>query len=124
MLLSKVFYLIQLLSVEQRIMELLPKGIDRPRTLKELMKITGWSSRKVRLTINRLIVLHHQPIGARYERPNNGYFIITNDKERIIALTPLTSQIREMSKRVQIISEAQLESEELYLSKIKKPLNA
>lgn len=109
---------------EQRIMELLPKGIERPRTLKELMKITGWSSRKVRLTINRLIVLHHQPIGARYERPNNGYFIITNDKERIIALTPLTSQIREMSKRVQIISEAQLESEELYLSKIKKPLNA
>ena len=31
---------------EQRIMELLPKGIERPRTLKELMKITGWSSRK------------------------------------------------------------------------------
>lgn len=109
---------------EQRLLDLLPKGIDRPRPLKELVKLTGWNSRKVRGTINRLILIHHQPIGARYERPNNGYFIITNEKERIIALTPLTSQIREMSKRVQIISEAQLESEELYLSKIKKPLNA
>lgn len=97
---------------EQRILELLPKGIDRPRTLKELMKITGWSSRKIRLTINRLIVLHHQPIGARYELPNNGYFIITNDEERNIALAPLTSQIREISKRAKAIKEAQLESEE------------
>lgn len=109
---------------EQRIMKLLPKGIERPRTLKELMKITGWSSRKVRLTINRLIVLHHQPIGAKYEHPNNGYFIITNDKERNIALAPLTSQIHKMTKRAQVISEVQLESEESYSSKIKKPLNA
>lgn len=97
---------------EQRIMDLLPKGMDRPRPLKELVKLTGWNSRKVRGTINRLIVIHHQPIGAKYEHPNNGYFIITNDKERNIALAPLTSQITVMTKRAQVISNAQLESEE------------
>ena len=108
---------------EQRIMKLLPKGIERPRTLKELMQwcknLKDKVSRKVRLTINRLIVLHHQPIGAKYEHPNNGYFIITNDKERNIALAPLTSQIHKMTKRAQVISEVQLESEESYSSKIK-----
>ena len=97
---------------EQRIFDLLPKGIDRPRPLKELVKLTGWNSRKVRGTINRLIVIHHQPIGAVYDHPNNGYFIITNDKERNIALAPLTSQINKMTKRAQVISNAQLESEE------------
>ena len=97
---------------EQRLLDLLPKGMERPRPLKELIKLTGWSSRRVRGTINRLIVLHHQPIGARYEHPNNGYFIITNDEERSAALAPLTSQIMVMTKRAQVISNADLESEE------------
>ena len=91
---------------EQRLLDLLPKGMERP--LKELIKLTGWSSRRVRGTINLLIVLHHQPIGARYEHPNNGYFIITNDEERSTALAPLTSQIMVMTKRAQVISNAKL----------------
>lgn len=97
---------------EQQIMELLPKGMDRPRPLKELVKLTGWSSRKVRATIYRLITIHHKAIGTIYQRPGNGYFIITNDTERNIALAPLTSQIMEMTKRAQIISNTDLESED------------
>lgn len=88
---------------EQRIMELLPIGMERPRPQKELMKITGWSSRKVRMTISRLIIIHHKPIGAVYRKPNNGYFIITSDEERQQALEPLASQIAELKKRTQII---------------------
>ncbi|MEE6635322.1 hypothetical protein [Limosilactobacillus pontis] len=97
---------------EQKIMELLPKGMNRPRPLKELVKLTGWSSRKVRGTIYRLITIHHKAIGAVYQRPGNGYFIITDDKERNIALTPLTSQIMEMTKRAQVISNTDLGNEE------------
>ena len=97
---------------EQQIMELLPKGMDRPRPLKELVRLTGWSSRKVRATIYRLIVVHHQPIGATYQQPGNGYFIITNDQERQQALAPLTSQIAMMSKRAQVIGNAELGNEE------------
>ncbi|OTA76745.1 hypothetical protein BHL79_09775 [Limosilactobacillus reuteri] len=99
----------QLDQEEKKILQLLPKGIERPRPLKELVKLTGWNNRRVRVIINRLIVIHHQPIGARYEHPNNGYFIITNDKERQQALAPLTSQITMMSKRAEIISNAESE---------------
>lgn len=98
----------QLDKEEQQLLDLLPKGIERPRPLKELVKLTGWNNRRVRVIINRLIVIHHQPIGARYEHPNNGYFIITNDEERSAALAPLTSQIMVMTKRAQVISNAKL----------------
>ena len=101
----------QLDKEEQQLLDLLPKGIERPRPLKELVKLSGLKDREVRGIIYRLIVLHHVPIGAQYNRPN-GYYIITNDKERQQALAPLTSQITMMSKRAEIISNAELESEE------------
>ena len=101
----------QLDKEEQQLLDLLPKGIERPRPLKELVKLSGLKDREVRGIIYRLIVLHHVPIGAQYNRPN-GYYIITNDKERQQALAPLTSQIAMMSKRAQVISNAELESEE------------
>ena len=101
----------QLDKEEQQLLDLLPKGIERPRPLKELVKLSGLKDREVRGSIYRLIVLHHVPIGAQYNRPN-GYYIITNDKERQQALAPLTSQITMMSKRAEIISNAELESEE------------
>lgn len=102
----------QLDNEEKKILSLLPKGIDRPRPLRELVKLTGWTNRKVRATIYRLIVVHHQPIGATYQQPGNGYFIITNDQERQQALAPLTSQIAMMSKRAQVIGNAELGNEE------------
>ena len=101
----------QLDKEEKKILQLLPKGIAQPKPLKELVKLSGLKDREVRGIIYRLIVLHHVPIGAQYNRPN-GYYIITNNKERQQALAPLTSQITMMSKRAEIISKAELESEE------------
>ena len=54
---------------EQQLLDLLPKGMDRPQPVREIVKTTGWSSRKVRATIYRLIVVHHQPIGAVNQQP-------------------------------------------------------
>lgn len=96
---------------EQKIMDLLPEGMDRPRPLKELIKLTGWNSRKVRGIIGRLITNHHKLIGATYTKPNNGYFVITNCEEQVAALAPLASQINQLTKRQQVISNANLESE-------------
>ena len=101
----------QLDKEEKKILQLLPKGIVQPKPLKDLVKLSGLKDREVRGIIYRLIVLHHVPIGAQYNHPN-GYYIITNDKERQQALAPLTSQIAMMSKRAQAISNAELESEE------------
>jgi len=97
---------------EQQLLTLIPKGMDRPRPLKELVTLTGWNSRKVRATIYRLIVVHHQPIGAKYEYPNNGYFQIANNDERMAALAPLTSQIAQITRRAEAISNANLEDQE------------
>lgn len=96
---------------EQKIYDLLPKGIDRPRPLKELVKLSGLKNREVRGIIYRLIVLHHVPIGSQYQRPN-GYYVITNNEERQQALAPLTSQIAMMSKRAQVIGNVELENKE------------
>ena len=60
----------QLDKEEQQLLDLLPKGIERPRPLKELVKLSGLKDREVRGIIYRLIVLHHVPIGAQYYRPN------------------------------------------------------
>ena len=101
----------QLDQDEKKILQLLPKGIAQPKPLKELVKLSVLKEREVRGIIYRLIVLHHVPIGAQYNRPN-GYYIITNDKERQQALAPLTSQIAMMSKRAEALSNTELESEE------------
>lgn len=93
---------------ERELLRLLPHGVSHPRPLRELVKLTGWNGRKVRAIIYRLIVVHHQPIGATNQKPRNGYFIITNDRERQQALAPLTSQIQMMTKRAQVISSTEL----------------
>lgn len=92
----------------ETLLKFIPVSMERPRPLKELVNLTGWNSRKVRLTINRLIVEYQQPIGAIYEVPYNGYFIIADDNERAKALAPLLSQVGEMSKRINTISTAEL----------------
>ena len=92
----------------EQLLRLIPVGMERPRPLKELVNLTGWSSRKVRKNISHLITDYQQPIGAIYEVPHNGYFIIADDNERTKALAPLLSQIGEMSKRINAISTAEL----------------
>ncbi len=93
---------------EQRLLSFIPVGSERPRPLKELVQLTGWNQRKVREMITRLIITHHQPIGACYHRPGNGYYIITNNEERSAALAPLTSQIFVISQRAQVIGNVKL----------------
>lgn len=90
------------------LLRFLPIGMERPRPLKELVKLTGWKNRKVRNVITRLITEYEIPIGANYQAPYNGYFIIADDNERAKALAPLLSQIGEMSKRINTISTADL----------------
>lgn len=90
------------------LLRFLPIGMERPRPLKELVNLTGWSSRKVRKNISRLITDYQQSIGAIYEQPNNGYFIIADDNERAKALAPLLSQIGEISNRINAITTAEL----------------
>ena len=108
----KVNYMeLKLSKEEKQLLNLLPKGSERPRPGRELASLTGLSARKVYEIISRLIVVYKKPIGAVRQHPGNGYFIITNDRERQQALGPLKSQIAMMNKRAQIIGNADLSKE-------------
>lgn len=95
---------------EKKLLAFIPSGSERPRSLNELVSLTGWNSRMVRATINRLVVVHHLPIGAIYKR-TNGYFRITSNDERKTAVAPLQSQINELNKRVSVLKRAKLGNE-------------
>ena len=93
----------------EHLLQFIPTGMERPRPLKELVNLTGWNSRKVRKVISHLIVDYQVPVGATYDVPHNGYFIIADETERAKALAPLLSQIGEMNKRINTISNVNLD---------------
>ncbi len=101
-------YMNQLSKDEKRVLRLIPKGSTNPRPQKELVRLTGFNARKLRLIINELIVKHGIPIGAQYTKPN-GYYIVTNEDERGKAIVPLVSQYGELFKRAQSIYNADLQ---------------
>lgn len=101
-------YMNQLSKDEKRVLRLIPKGSTNPRPQKELVRLTGFNARKLRLIINELIVKHGIPIGAQYTKPN-GYYIVTNEDERGKAIVPLVSQYGELFKRAQSIHNADLQ---------------
>lgn len=94
----------------EHLLQFIPTGMERPRPLKELVNLTGWNNRKVRNVVNRLIVDYQVPIGASYEVPYNGYYIIADDSERTKALAPLLSQVTEINKRIYAISSVSLDA--------------
>lgn len=101
-------YMNQLSKDEKRVLRFIPKGSTNPRPQKELVRLTGFNARKLRLIINELIVKHGIPIGAQYTKPN-GYYIVTNEDERGKAIVPLVSQYGELFKRAQSIHNADLQ---------------
>ena len=101
-------YMNQIKKKKKRVLRLIPKGSTNPRPQKELVRLTGFNARKLRLIINELIVKHGIPIGAQYTKPN-GYYIVTNEDERGKAIVPLVSQYGELFKRAQSIHNADLQ---------------
>lgn len=97
----------ELSNEEKRLINFLPLGDEKPLPANELAKLMNTDNRYIRNLINHLITAHNIPIGAKNGRPN-GYFIITNEVERTIALAPLLSQTQELTKRIDAISSTQL----------------
>lgn len=83
-----------------RIYTLLPLGSERPISGPELSKLTGISLRRVKQIVNILIMKCDIPIAGDRSNINYGYYIITNEEERVSALRPLVSQQNETSKRI------------------------
>lgn len=100
-------------KAEQQLINLIPKGNERTVSLADLARLTNTDSRKLRALIFHLVTVHHVPI-AGVHGTQSGYFIVTNEQERNQALQPLVSQVSELQKRIQAITDTEL----------KKPVNA
>lgn len=92
---------------EKQLINLIPKGNERTVSLADLVKLTNINSRKLRTLIFHLVTVHHVPI-AGVHGTQSGYFIVTNEEERSQALQPLVSQVSELQKRIQAITDTKL----------------
>ena len=98
----------------ERILRLIPLGIDNPVTNKRLKQLTGFPERTIRDIIKMLITKYRIPIGS-VRGVVSGYFIPTNAEERLQGLVSIDKQAREEQRRVEILMYADLNEYKKYL---------
>ncbi|MCV3325570.1 hypothetical protein NUU18_04145 [Pediococcus pentosaceus] len=80
-------------------------------TAKEIKHITGIPLREIYGIVRYLLIHENIPIGAYRTGKQAGYFLITNEEERIATLTPLVNHAKEIEKRINVIKHINLNSE-------------
>lgn len=101
----------------QRIYAVIPKGIERPVTAKEIKLQTGIPMRDVYSCINLLVTKYQVPIGGLRQDNKHGYFIATNKEELALAILPLERHTQRMTERLTALK--QIDVQELkILSKV------
>lgn len=83
---------------EKKIIVAIPEGAEHPRAMREVARLVNLDTRTVRAIVHDLNVKGY-PIGASRHQPV-GYFWATSDYELALALRPLTSQTREIQRRL------------------------
>lgn len=91
------------------VLELIPRGIEHPRTVADISKLTGINTRNVYDIIRVLIMQYHIPIGGLRSDGRHGVFIATTETERAAAITPLANNAREIQRRVDALREMELQ---------------
>ena len=103
---------------ELKILSLLSYSKHEAQTTKYLTSVTGFSERRVRQIIGRLIILLDVPIVGVRTGDKKGYYLATNEEERAEAIRPLNSEIQELTRRKNSIETAEIRSDWLeHLSK-------
>lgn len=86
--------------IQKAVLTQIPKGIENPILSQDIAKRIGLSRRDVMAVISALIIDHNIPIGGARISGKSGYFIITNEAERLRAIVPLKNTIVNMQQRV------------------------
>lgn len=98
----------------KRILSLIPVGKERKITGQEIATITRMSLRTVQAIIRRLIVDYNICIcGTRDTQ--GGYFIPSDDSERLEGIRALTRQQHDEEKRITVLMNSNLNEHERYL---------
>ena len=97
-------------SKEKEVLQLLPRGCERPIKISQLSTAAHIDVRTVYEVISRLITRYGVPVvGNRNGSINNrGVFIATTEEERKAGLIPLISQVNEVEQRIDAVKNADL----------------
>jgi hypothetical protein len=90
------------------VLQLIPHGSEHPVTATSMAKILNIPLRDVYSCIQILIMDKNIPIGGLRSGSNPGYFIITNELERALVITPLEHHIGAMSKHLSHLKQMDL----------------
>lgn len=94
--------------VQEAVLAQIPYGAINPIRSQEIAKRVGMSKREVMEVISNLIMDYSIPIGGGRSNGKYGYFIITNELERIQATAPLKSTVANMQQRIERIENIEI----------------
>ncbi|MBO0481811.1 hypothetical protein [Candidatus Enterococcus courvalinii] len=101
----------ELTIIEEGVLQCIPLGSERKVAIKELSSLVDLDERSIYEVINRLrkkgIPVCAQRSGKLEER---GYYIATNEQERSEGLAAYKSQVQDMSKLIEDIEAAELDT--------------
>lgn len=101
----------------QLVYSVIPKGIERPVTAKEIKLKTGIPMRDVYSCINLLVTKYQVPIGGLRQDNKHGYFIATNKEELELAILPLERHTQRMTERLTALKQINVQELKI-LSKV------
>ena len=110
--------MIELTIIESAVLELIPQGTARKISIKEVASLVDLDERSIYEVINSLrkkgVPVCAQRSGIPSER---GYYIATSEQERAEGLTAYKSQVKDMTKLIDLIESADLYN---WMSRIKR----
>ena len=101
-------------NIQTRVFMLLPFGMERPVSTGYIREVLGLDERSIREVIAELITEFNIPIGSLREIDRAGYFIATNEEEKIIGTHALRQQATKMEYRVTKVKDADIKTAYLY----------
>lgn len=101
--------MIELTIIESAVLELIPHGTARKISIKEVASLVDLDERSIYEVINSLrkkgVPVCAQRSGVPSDR---GYYIATSEQERTEGLTAYKSQVKDMTKLIDLIESADL----------------
>lgn len=99
---------VQLTKEETLLLCFIPRGIEKPISIKELTTLCNMDKRKIHKVVNRLTSLGAPICSIRLMNNSSGLFIPLTEEQRVRGLTALKSQASDMCKRVSNVEKADL----------------
>lgn len=93
-------------KLQAEVFMLIPTGIDNPIGTQDIEKILNIDQRHVRGIIEELIKSYGIPIGSLRGKDRSGYFIATNDEEKVEGTISFIQQANSMKERAEIVKKA------------------